>query len=92
MAKLSREATTFRRILECLFRYFGNNSSWLPENGLALCVLLDMQLLVESSGAPFSLWYLRLSIVYTGNGYLCWLNNFCRPKYALNAVTTDKAY
>ncbi|KAF8686943.1 hypothetical protein HU200_043221 [Digitaria exilis] len=50
MAKLSREATTFRRILECLFRYFGNNSSWLPENGLALCVLLDMQLLVESSG------------------------------------------
>ncbi|AQK81089.1 ARM repeat superfamily protein [Zea mays] len=50
MAKLSREATTFRRILECLFRYFGNNSSWLSENGLALCVLLDMQLLVESSG------------------------------------------
>lgn len=53
MAKLSREATTFRRILECLFRYFGNNSSWLSENGLALCVLLDMQLLVESSGATF---------------------------------------
>ncbi|CAN6193015.1 unnamed protein product [Urochloa humidicola] len=50
MAKLSREATTFRRILECLFRYFGNNSSWLSENGLALCVLLDMQILVESSG------------------------------------------
>ncbi|PWZ21543.1 hypothetical protein Zm00014a_024177 [Zea mays] len=25
MAKLSREATTFRRILECLFRYFGQN-------------------------------------------------------------------
>ncbi|AQK66815.1 ARM repeat superfamily protein [Zea mays] len=45
-----KEATTFRRILECLFRYFGNNSSWLSENGLALCVLLDMQLLVESSG------------------------------------------
>jgi len=38
-----------------LFRYFGNNNSWLSENGLALCVLLDMQLLVESTGAPFSL-------------------------------------
>jgi len=50
MARLSREATTFRRILECLFRYFGNNNSWLSENGLALCVLLDMQLLVESTG------------------------------------------
>ncbi|XP_062178610.1 protein SEMI-ROLLED LEAF 2-like isoform X2 [Phragmites australis] len=50
MAKLSREATTFRRILESLFRYFGNNSSWSSQNGLALCVLLDMQLLVESSG------------------------------------------
>ncbi|XP_006657548.1 protein SEMI-ROLLED LEAF 2-like [Oryza brachyantha] len=50
MARLSREATTFRRILESLFRYFGNNSSWSPENGLALCVLLDMQLLVENSG------------------------------------------
>ncbi|KAL6603536.1 hypothetical protein ACP70R_043897 [Stipagrostis hirtigluma subsp. patula] len=50
MARLSREATTFRRILESLFRYFGNNSSWSSENGLALCVLLDMQLLVESSG------------------------------------------
>ncbi|BAT00546.1 Os07g0205900, partial [Oryza sativa Japonica Group] len=50
MARLSREATTFRRILESLFRYFGNNSSWSPENGLALCVLLDMQLLVENAG------------------------------------------
>ncbi|GJM97525.1 hypothetical protein PR202_ga14457 [Eleusine coracana subsp. coracana] len=50
MAALSREATTFRRILESLFRYFGNNNSWSSQNGLALCVLLDMQLLVENSG------------------------------------------
>uniref|UniRef100_A0A0A9DK08 ARM repeat superfamily protein n=1 Tax=Arundo donax TaxID=35708 RepID=A0A0A9DK08_ARUDO len=50
MAKLSREATTFRRILESLFRYFGNNGSWSAENGLALCVLLDMQLLAENTG------------------------------------------
>lgn len=50
MAKLSREATTFRRILESLFRCFGNSGSWSTENGLALCILLDMQLLVEKSG------------------------------------------
>lgn len=50
MAKLSREATTFRRILESVFRCFGSSSSWSPDNGLALCVLLDMQLLVEHSG------------------------------------------
>ncbi|CAM0909721.1 unnamed protein product [Alopecurus aequalis] len=50
MAKFSREATTFRRILESLFRCFGNSSSWSPDNGLALCVLIDMQLLVENSG------------------------------------------
>uniref|UniRef100_A0ACD6AGC5 Uncharacterized protein n=1 Tax=Avena sativa TaxID=4498 RepID=A0ACD6AGC5_AVESA len=50
MAKLSKEATTFRRIVECLFRCFGNSSSWSAENGLAMCLLLDMQLLVENSG------------------------------------------
>ncbi|KAM0915306.1 hypothetical protein ACQ4PT_010919 [Festuca glaucescens] len=50
MAKLSKEATTFRRILESLFRCFGNSSSWSPDNGLALCILLDMQLLVENAG------------------------------------------
>lgn len=50
MAKLSKEATTFRRILESLFRCFGNSSSWSPDNGLALCILLDMQLLVENTG------------------------------------------
>uniref|UniRef100_A0A453SPI6 Protein EFR3-like protein n=1 Tax=Aegilops tauschii subsp. strangulata TaxID=200361 RepID=A0A453SPI6_AEGTS len=50
MAKFAREATTFRRILESVFRCFGSSSSWSPDNGLALCVLLDMQLLVEHSG------------------------------------------
>jgi hypothetical protein len=53
MAKLSREATTFRRVLESLFRHFDNNNSWSSLNTLALSVLLDMQMLMENSGAPF---------------------------------------
>ncbi|KAF7103309.1 hypothetical protein CFC21_104308 [Triticum aestivum] len=55
MAKFAREATTFRRILESVFRRFGSSSSWSPDNGLALCVLLDMQLLVEHSGVNMHL-------------------------------------
>lgn len=50
MAKLAKEATTIRRVLESLFRYFDNGNLWSPEHGLALSVLLDMQLLMESSG------------------------------------------
>ncbi|KAI8545848.1 hypothetical protein RHMOL_Rhmol07G0069700 [Rhododendron molle] len=50
MAKLAKEATTIRRVLESLFRYFDNGNFWSPEHGLALSVLLDMQLLMESSG------------------------------------------
>ncbi|RWW63183.1 hypothetical protein BHE74_00029655, partial [Ensete ventricosum] len=50
MAKLAKEATTVRRVLESLFRYFDNNSSWSRQNGLARYILLDMQLLMEKAG------------------------------------------
>ncbi|KAK3152130.1 hypothetical protein QOZ80_2BG0154780 [Eleusine coracana subsp. coracana] len=50
MAKLSREATTFRRVMDSLLSHFDNNNSWSSQNGLALCVLLDMQILMENSG------------------------------------------
>lgn len=50
MAELVKEATTVRRVLESFFRYFDNNNMWSPENGLALCVLLDLQSLMEKSG------------------------------------------
>ncbi|KAJ3695782.1 hypothetical protein LUZ60_001159 [Juncus effusus] len=50
LARLAREATTVRRVLEALFRYFDNNNMWSPSNGLALCVLLDMQMTLEKSG------------------------------------------
>ncbi|XP_031113809.1 uncharacterized protein LOC116017371 [Ipomoea triloba] len=50
MAKLAKEATTVRRILESLFRYFDNEDLWSPLHGVAISVLLDMQWIVENSG------------------------------------------
>ncbi|EHA8590069.1 Protein EFR3 B [Cocos nucifera] len=50
MAKLAKEATTVRRVLESFFRYFDGNNSWSSQNGLALGVLMDMQLLMEKAG------------------------------------------
>ncbi|RLN07872.1 uncharacterized protein C2845_PM11G14300 [Panicum miliaceum] len=55
MATLSREATTFRRIMDSLFRHFDNTNSWSSKNGLALCVLLDMQMFMENSGQNVNL-------------------------------------
>ncbi|KAJ6847488.1 uncharacterized protein M6B38_277005 [Iris pallida] len=50
MAKLARETTTVRRVLESLFRYCDDGNLWSPKNGLALSVLLDMQTVMEKSG------------------------------------------
>ncbi|KAL3622520.1 hypothetical protein CASFOL_033931 [Castilleja foliolosa] len=50
MAKLAREATTVRRVLEALFCYFDRGNLWSPDHGLALPILLDMQSIVENSG------------------------------------------
>ncbi|KAK3223938.1 hypothetical protein Dsin_010963 [Dipteronia sinensis] len=50
VAKLAKEATTVRRVLESLFRYFDNGNLWSPQNGLALPVFLDMELLIEKFG------------------------------------------
>ncbi|WJX49656.1 hypothetical protein P8452_36061 [Trifolium repens] len=50
MAKLAKEGTTVRRVLESLFRYFDNSNLWSPEHGLALAVLLDMQAIIENAG------------------------------------------
>jgi len=50
MAKLAKEATTVRRVLESLFRYFDNGNLWSLEHGVALSVLLDMQSMIEKSG------------------------------------------
>ncbi|GAB2267011.1 hypothetical protein Dimus_001997 [Dionaea muscipula] len=50
MAKLGKEATTTRRILECLFRYFDNGRLWSSKFGLAFPVLKDMQSVLEDIG------------------------------------------
>ncbi|CAN6232268.1 unnamed protein product [Urochloa humidicola] len=50
LARISREAITVRRVLEAIFRYFDNNNLWSPSKGLALCVLLDMQIVMEKFG------------------------------------------
>ncbi|XP_057870804.2 protein SEMI-ROLLED LEAF 2 isoform X1 [Cryptomeria japonica] len=50
MAKLAKEATTIRRVLEPMFRFFDSGKHWSLQNGLALCVLYDMQRLMEKSG------------------------------------------
>ncbi|KAK3155450.1 hypothetical protein QOZ80_2BG0203440 [Eleusine coracana subsp. coracana] len=50
LARISREATTVRRVLEAIFRYFDTNNLWSPSKGFALCVLLDIQIVMEKSG------------------------------------------
>jgi len=50
MAKLGKEATTMRRVLESLFRYFDNGNLWPVEQGIAFPVLKEMQLLMDDSG------------------------------------------
>jgi len=50
LARISRGGTTVRRVLEAIFRYFDNNNLWSPSKGFALCVLLDMQIVMEKSG------------------------------------------
>ncbi|KAJ8556399.1 hypothetical protein K7X08_029790 [Anisodus acutangulus] len=50
MARLAKEATTVKRVLESLFHYFDNASLWSPHHGVALSILLDMQFIMENSG------------------------------------------
>lgn len=50
IAKLAKEATTVRRVLESLFRYFDSENLWSPLHGLAISVLMDMQLIIEKFG------------------------------------------
>ncbi|XP_068317761.1 protein SEMI-ROLLED LEAF 2 [Pyrus communis] len=50
IAKLAKEATTVRRVLEPLFQSFDAENHWSPEKPLAYNVLLYMQSLLEESG------------------------------------------
>ncbi|KAK9016467.1 hypothetical protein V6N11_078963 [Hibiscus sabdariffa] len=50
MAKLAKEATTTRRVHESMFRYFDKEKLWSTQDGLALPVLREMQILADGSG------------------------------------------
>lgn len=50
MARLGKEATTLRRVMEALFRYFDNGNMWPIKDGIALPVLKDVQFLMDDSG------------------------------------------
>ncbi|XP_020268718.1 uncharacterized protein LOC109844168 [Asparagus officinalis] len=55
MAMLAKEATTIRRVLDSLFRYFDDDKLWSLQNGLALFVLLDVQIEMTKSGQDTNL-------------------------------------
>ena len=50
MATLAKEATTVRRVLEPMLRYFDVGKQWSLDRGLSLVVLQDMQFLMEKAG------------------------------------------
>ncbi|XP_051142897.1 protein SEMI-ROLLED LEAF 2-like isoform X2 [Andrographis paniculata] len=50
MANLGKEATTMRRVLESLFRYFNNGNLWPMNNGIAFPILKDMQRVMDECG------------------------------------------
>lgn len=70
MATLAKEATTVRRVLEPIFRFFDTGKHWSLERGLALVVLQNMQFLMEQTGAYFPMFLLskciELSLLSTG--------------------------
>lgn len=77
MAKLAKEATTIRRVLESLFRYFDNGNLWSLKHGLAISVLEDIQFLMDSSGTNFF-------IFGSNNQVFKFKIVFCRPIQLLN--------
>ncbi|KAL2332211.1 hypothetical protein Fmac_019792 [Flemingia macrophylla] len=50
MAKLAKEASTVRRVLEPLFHNFDTDNHWSSEKGIASCVLMYLQSLLRESG------------------------------------------
>ncbi|XP_021290264.1 protein EFR3 homolog B isoform X2 [Herrania umbratica] len=50
IARLAKEATTVRRVLEPLFHNFDAENHWSQEKGVASSVLMSLQLLLEETG------------------------------------------
>jgi len=51
MAKLAKEATTVRRVLEPFFHNFDAENYWSSEKGVASCILQYLQSLLAESGS-----------------------------------------
>ncbi|KAL2530073.1 ARM repeat superfamily protein [Forsythia ovata] len=80
IAKLAKEATTVRRVLEPLFHCFDTENYWLPEKGLACSVLIYLQSLLEESGDKS---HLLLSILVKHLGHK---NVVKQPDMQINIV------
>lgn len=81
MAKLAKEATTTRRVLESLFRCFDNGKLWPAHHGLAFPVLKDMQFLMDDSGIYLDYYLTLFRLVYLESfnflrGHACLLKKF----------------
>ncbi|KAK4800064.1 hypothetical protein SAY86_025429 [Trapa natans] len=63
MAKLAKEVTTTRRVLESLFRYFDNGNLWSAEEGIAFPILKDIQVEMDSSNNEGQNTHILLSIL-----------------------------
>ncbi|XP_039045638.1 protein SEMI-ROLLED LEAF 2-like isoform X2 [Hibiscus syriacus] len=50
IARLAKEATTIRRVLEPLFHNFDAENHWSQEKGVALSLLMYLQLVMEETG------------------------------------------
>lgn len=50
IAKLAKESTTVRRVLEPLLTAFDSGDYWFPQKGVASSVLLFLQSRLEESG------------------------------------------
>ncbi|CAI9762848.1 unnamed protein product [Fraxinus pennsylvanica] len=80
IAKLAKEATTVRRVLEPLFNCFDTQNYWSPEKGLASSVLIYLQSLLEESGDKS---HLLLSILVKHLGHK---NVVKQPDMQINIV------
>lgn len=86
MAKLGEEATTMRRILESLFRYFDEGYLWSTENSIAFPVLRDLQFLMEISGITLSIFFIQ---PFSHDQCTKIVLQSCRAKNTLSTVHVD---
>ncbi|XP_071737557.1 protein SEMI-ROLLED LEAF 2-like [Rutidosis leptorrhynchoides] len=85
MAKLAKEATTMRRILESLFRCFDNENLWPSSRGVAFPVLKDMQTIIDESGE------ITHFLLYVLVKHLDHKNVFTRPDMQLDILEVTTA-